>query len=331
MVEVVRRVAVAVTLLAPMVLGGCAGQDAGPVTTDSVATFKPVMPAIVIPSTTAPATVAPAPVSAIDVPSAAAPRKPRPPKVSAKKLTHTLDRFLARYGGRLTAMVHDLTTDRIYGYHRSLQLPTASTSKVGILMALLLKTRWHKLSGQTRREAERMIRFSDNRAADRLYVRIGLESGLAAANRKFGLKRTYTPAGRCVDLYCWGITQTTAEDQIRLIRALVTGKSPLAEEDRRRVLRLMERVTSDQKWGISAAACRNDVVSLKNGWLRHVSNKRWAVVSAGLIRGDGHDYAVAVLTEDSGSMGTGIAKVEGAAKRILAAFRGKQGCGTSAR
>lgn len=205
-------------------------------------------------------------------------------------------------------MVRDLATGRTYRYHRGLRLPTASTSKINILMALLLRTPWRRLTERTRDDAERMIRFSDNAAADRLYEHIGLETGLGRANRKFGLRRTYTPAGRCLGLYCWGITQTTAGDQVRLIRALAGGRGPLPEEDRARVLRLMGHVIPEQRWGISAAACEGGHVSLKNGWLRHGSNGRWAVTSAGLIREPGHDYTVAVLTEDSGSMGSGIAR-----------------------
>ncbi|MEV8635965.1 hypothetical protein AB0395_30335 [Streptosporangium sp. NPDC051023] len=49
----------------------------------------------------------------------------------------------------------------------------------------------------------------------------------------------------------------------------------------------------------------------------------------GLIREPGHDYAVAVLTEDSLSRDVGVTEAteaEGTARRILAAFRGERGC-----
>ncbi|MER5650830.1 serine hydrolase [Streptosporangium sp. NPDC002524] len=274
----------------------------------------------------------PAPV----FPGAGAPRAPGraraadSPKILPKELGRTLDVFLAKYGGRTAASVYDLGTGRRYNYHHTLQLPSANTSKVSILTALLLGTRWSELGERARSDAKNMIRFSDNDAADRLYERIGLEPGLASANRRFGLKRTYTPGRRCVDLYCWSIAQTTAEDQIRLVKALATGESPLAPPERRRILGLMERVAPEQKWGISAGACGNDQVSLKNGWLRHVANGRWAVASAGLIRGHGHDYAVAVLTEDSPSMETGIARIEGVTERLMNAFRGERGCEATA-
>jgi hypothetical protein len=249
----------------------------------------------------------------------------RAPKIISARVTRALDRYLAGRG-RVSAMVRDVTTGRTYHYQRRLRLPTASTSKVDILMALLLKTSWRKLGDATRHDAKIMISHSDNKAADRLWLRIGGAYGLSKANRKLGLRHTTAINGRCVDLYCWGITRTSAEDQVKLISHLVAKRSPMSGADRDQVRTLMEGVIKEQKWGISAAACKGDQVALKNGWLKHVSNSRWAVVSAGLISGRGHQYAVAVLTEDSYSMQAGVAKVEGVAKRILAAFRGKQGC-----
>ncbi|MFC4061439.1 serine hydrolase [Planomonospora corallina] len=251
---------------------------------------------------------------------------PPGPGAPGDELTRSLDRALAGYGGRLTAAVRDLSTGRDYRYHDDLQLPTGSTSKVNILMALLLSTPWRGLDARARRDADRMIRLSDNEAADRLYERIGLEAGLAEANRRFGLERTYAPPGRCVDLYCWGITRSTAEDQLRLLGALATERSPLGKEDREQVLRLMGEVIPEQRWGISAGACEGDRVVLKNGWLRRVSSGRWVVVSAGLIRGGGRDYAVAVLSEDNRRMAEGVTRVEDTAKRIMSALRGGGEC-----
>ncbi|MBG0815185.1 serine hydrolase [Planomonospora sp. ID82291] len=305
--------AVAAAVLVPALLGGCVAQRAVPRDLGRPRAGPPS------------ATAWPVPLGGAPVVTS----RPAPPESSALSgagLTRVLDRFLGVHGGDVTAAVRDLTTGRTYHYHADLQLPTASTSKVDILMALLLRTPWRELDARARRDADRMIRLSDNDAADRLYERIGLETGLAEANRRFGLERTDAPPGRCVDLYCWGITRTTAEDQIRLLTALATETSPLAAEDRGQVLRLMGEVIPEQRWGITAAACDGDRVALKNGWLRRVSNGRWVVVSAGLISGGGRDYAVAVLTEDNGSMGEGVLRVEGTAERMLSAVRGGRKC-----
>ncbi|MGN9839238.1 serine hydrolase [Nonomuraea sp. H19] len=241
--------------------------------------------------------------------------------IPAKQITKRLDRYLAGRPGLRTAMVKDLTTGRLYRYHAGERLITASSAKVQILMALLLETSWAKLPKAVRRDAELMIRYSDNRAADRLWLRIGGAPGFTKAGRKFGLKHTHGVPGDCVDLYCWGITETSADDQIRLMKALVSGKSPLRAKERSRVLGLMGKVVAGQDWGIGAAACRGDRVALKNGWLKRVSTKRWAVISVGLITAGGHDYAVAVLTEGSPEVEYGIATVEGITKRIMQGFR----------
>ncbi|MGI5273708.1 serine hydrolase [Nonomuraea sp. CA-218870] len=242
-------------------------------------------------------------------------------RIDAKKITRRLDRYLATRPGPVAALVKDLTTGRVYGYRPRRPMITASTAKVQILMALLLRTPWQKLPAAVRRDAGAMIRYSDNHAADRLWPRIGAASGFTAAGRKLGLRHTEGVPGTCVDLYCWGITRTSAEDQVRLVQALVSERSPLRAADRGRVLRLMGEVVDGQDWGISAARCRGDRVALKNGWLKRVSTERWAVVSAGLIRGGGHDYAIAVLTEGGPEVGYGIATVEGVAERIMKSFR----------
>ncbi|MDR8408843.1 serine hydrolase [Nonomuraea sp. 3-1Str] len=246
--------------------------------------------------------------------------------VPAKSLTRRLDRYLAGRPGPVTAMVRDLTDGRLYRYHRGERLITASSAKVQILMALLLRTPWRELPKAVRRDADLMIRYSDNHAADRLWVRIGGPDGFTRAGRRLGLRHTAGVPGRCVDLYCWGITPTSAEDQVRLMRALMSDRSPLPAKDREQVLRLMGRVVAGQNWGVSAAACEGDRVALKNGWLKRVSTKRWAVVTVGLIRGRGkgavgHDYAVAVLSEGAAEVGHGIATVEGVATRVMRAFR----------
>ncbi|GAA3158111.1 hypothetical protein GCM10010466_56040 [Planomonospora alba] len=304
---------------------GCALQRTAPPGADRPAEAETWTPPSAVPAPPAPF----APLSPL-FPAAGIPRPgpvpPEPPEVSGSALTRAIDRSLAGYGGRLTAAARDLSTGRDYHYRGDLRLLTASTSKVNILAALLLDTPWKALDARARRDADRMIRLSDNHAADRLYESIGLEAGLAEANRRLGLERTHAPSGRCVDLYCWGITRTTAEDQLRLLEALATERGPLAREDRERVLRLMEEVIPEQRWGISAAACPGERVALKNGWLRRVSDGRWVVVSAGLIRGFGHDYAVAVLSEGNRRMAAGVTAVEGVAERILSAFRGEAEC-----
>ncbi|NUW35152.1 serine hydrolase [Nonomuraea sp. SMC257] len=327
----VRRAALVTVLVAP-------AAASPPVLTSAALVTSPV-PAVValrgreslLPGPSASSVIesiefAPRKVADRETPAALKRKTAKAAPVPTKTLTKELGRYLAGRPGPVTAMVRDLTDGRLYRYHRDERLITASSAKVQILMALLLRTPWRELPQGVRRDADLMIRYSDNHAADRLWTRIGGPDGFTRAGRRFGLRNTSGVPGKCVDLYCWGITPTSAEDQVRLMRALVSDRSPLPGKDRDQVLRLMGRVIPGQDWGISAAACGRDRVALKNGWLKRVSTKRWAVVTVGLLRGRGkgaagHDYAVAVLSEGAAEVGNGIATVEGVAKRAMKAFR----------
>ncbi|NAS27397.1 serine hydrolase [Herbidospora sp. NEAU-GS84] len=240
--------------------------------------------------------------------------KPEPtdPPVDRRKVTRAVKALLKSRPGRASITVEDLHTGRVFRFGGKVVLPTASVAKVDILMALLRKERWDRLPEAVQRDAEIMIRYSDNKAADRLWERIGREGGLDRANRKFGLKATTAVPGRCVDLYCWGITRTTTDDQVRLLKYLPRLR------DGGVVRRLMRRVVPEQRWGVSAGACAGERVALKNGWLKHVANDLWAITSVGLI---GDRYAVAVLTEDNATSEAGIAKVERLVERVLDGFR----------
>jgi len=254
---------------------------------------------------------------------------PAVPRIDAGRLTRALDRRLAGWPGRITATVADLATGRTFRYRRGERMITASTVKVEILMGLLLTTPWRGLDAELRRMADAMIRASDNRATDRLWEQLGYAAGLNRVSWALGLRHTGAVDGICVDLYCWGVVRTTADDQVRLMRLLAAGGGPLAPADRAVVLALMRRVVPGQRWGVSAGACPGDTVAVKNGWMRRVHNRLWVIDTVGLITGRGHRYAVAVLSEGSRTMSEGVARVEQVTRTIMAAFRGARGCGTA--
>ncbi|MFF4761995.1 serine hydrolase [Streptomyces sp. NPDC001292] len=200
---------------------------------------------------------------------------------------------------------------------------TASIVKVDILAALLLRAQdeGRHLTAQERALAEPMIRNSDNAAANALWRKIGLAPGLDAANKRLGLTSTKGgPGGK------WGLTRTTASDQLRLLLSVSdsagaskTG-SPLNKESRTYIRTLMSRVSSEQAWGVSAASGAR--YALKNGWLQRTTSGLWDVNSVGGITVDGHRYLVAVLSDGSASMSDGVSLVERAARQAVAAAAG---------
>ncbi|MCL3997840.1 serine hydrolase [Streptomyces lavenduligriseus] len=245
--------------------------------------------------------------AALPHPAAAA----APPAPSGKARAHATAAVLDLDGTGRTAVLRG--ADRAYD--------TASIVKVDILAALLLRAQdaGRPLSEAERDLAEPMIRRSDNAAANALWRRIGRASGLAAANERLGLTSTTGgPGGK------WGLTRTTASDQIRLLRAVFDsggtvrrGSGGLDAGSRAYVRTLMSRVESGQSWGVSAAGSPGARPALKNGWLQRSTTGRWDVNSVGEIAVRGHRYLVAVLSDGNASMGDGVSLVERTARAAV--------------
>ncbi|GLW74844.1 hypothetical protein Kpho02_71410 [Kitasatospora phosalacinea] len=190
---------------------------------------------------------------------------------------------------------------------------TASIVKVDILAALLLQNDG-VLTGSQRSAAALMIEQSDNAAASTLFDAVGGAAGLDAANAAFGL--TATVAG--TDGF-WGLTETTAADQARLLRVVFTEDSPLGSASRAYLAKLMGLVADGQDWGVSAAD-QGGAVELKNGWLSRDSTGLWVVNSIGRVEYGGRSLLVSVLSDGSASEEAGIALVESVASAAVRSF-----------
>ncbi|MGW7280792.1 serine hydrolase [Streptomyces sp. NPDC054844] len=216
---------------------------------------------------------------------------------------------------------------------------TASIVKVGILATLLLQAQdaGRALTAAERSYAVAMIEDSDNDSASALWRAIGTANGLDAANERFGL--TGTSGG---DGPLWGLTRTTAADQVALLRQVfVADGSELSEASRAYVRGLMGRIADGQRWGVSAAADGGDGSggglggggsggggsgwALKDGWLRRSTTGLWVVNSVGRVTSDGHDRLVAVVSRGSAALAEGIALTEAAAEAAVSVFAGAAG------
>jgi beta-lactamase class A len=218
------------------------------------------------------------------------PAAPDPTDVVAAALAAALKSS----GNNVGIEVLDRATGAAVGYQSTLRFQSASIVKVDILATLLYQNQQagQQLSDDQRDLAEAMITESDNDAASALWDTIGGASGLASANRTFGLIET-TPGE---DGY-WGATTTTPADQIRLLSMLSDDSGPLSAGNRSYELNLMANVESDQRWGVPAAAGSSaTAVYVKDGWLSSDSDDGlWVVNSVGRIIEPGHDWLVAVL------------------------------------
>jgi beta-lactamase class A len=217
--------------------------------------------------------------------------------------------YLAGRSGTVRVAVYDLATGQEWSLGGGAAQDEASVVKVDILEALMAQ-RPAGLTSYDQSLAQRMIEDSDNDAATSLWNLVGGGSGIGAYDARAGLAQT-TPSG-C--LQCpgfpwpgWGLTTTTPEDQVTLLRRLVQPGGPLSSAARQYALSLMESVTADQRWGVSGGVPAGVTVALKNGWLPlDAANSDWQINSVGWVSGGGRDYLLAMLSTGNPSEQYGI-------------------------
>ncbi|MFF4357971.1 serine hydrolase [Streptomyces sp. NPDC001604] len=220
-------------------------------------------------------------------------------------------------GAEVSVAVLDLDSGESASYGDG-SFDTASIVKVDILAALLLQAQdaGRHLTAAEKAYATTMIESSDNTAASELWRTIGRAEGLDAANERLGL--TDTEGG---DGMLWGLTQTTAADQLTLLQQVFGEDSKLSEASRTYLQGLMRRIEADQQWGVSAAA-DGSKWALKNGWLPRSTTGLWDVNSIGRVTVEGSDHLVAVLSRGNSTQTKGISLVESVAKAAVAALAG---------
>ncbi len=222
-------------------------------------------------------------------------------------------------GATVSVAVLDLGSGRSAGYGDG-TFDTASIVKVDILAALLLQAQdaGRRLTAQEKTYATAMIEDSDNDSASALWRIVGGADGLDASNRRFGLADTSGGDGAL-----WGLTRTTAADQLALLKQVFgdDSDSELSAASRTYVQGLMGRIAEDQRWGVSAAA-DGSAWALKNGWLPRSTTGLWVVNSIGRVTADGDDYLVAALSQGNTTKEKGISLVEGAARAAVSVFAG---------
>ncbi|MEU6068248.1 serine hydrolase [Streptomyces sp. NPDC047082] len=231
------------------------------------------------------------------------------------RLTEAMKSVTVPASAKVSAAVLSLDSGESADYGDA-AFDTASIVKVDILATLLLQAQdaGRHLTAAEKAYAPKMIENSDNASATALWNAIGRADGLDAANKRFGL--TETEGG---DGALWGLTQTTAADQLVLLQQVFGDDSKLTEASRAYLQRLMKNIEADQHWGVSAVTDGSGW-ALKNGWLPRSTTGLWDVNSIGRVTVGGTAYLVAVLSNGSASQAKGISLVEAAAKAAVSAF-----------
>jgi hypothetical protein len=234
-----------------------------------------------------------------------------PPATADLFADPTVSTYLADNTENMTAAVYDEVTGQTSLYRPGVAQVTASIMKVDILATLLAQD---QADGQSLTVVQQglsgdMIEQSDNDDAQALW---DAEGGAAAVGRfdaAAGLTQTDPDAAGY-----WGLSTTTAADQVQLVRQVAYPNDILTPASRSFELNLMAHVLPDQAWGVTAGVAANATVALKNGW-DTLDSGGWQVNSIGYVSGDGRDYVIAVLT-DGATESDGIEAIEGLSRLV---------------
>jgi len=217
--------------------------------------------------------------------------------------------------GTISAAVLDLNSGQEYLYTPGQEGITASIVKVEILGTLLSQAQIQNrsLTPTEQSLATAMITQSDDNAATSLWNEVNGAPAVAAFDASVGMAST-TPN------VAWGLTTTTAADQVTLLHELVVEHRVLTAASAAYELALMGSVEPDQAWGVSAGVGAGATVDLKNGWLP--VGDTWTVNSIGWVNGAGRDYVIAVLTDTDPDEGYGIDSISMISEAAWAALAG---------
>jgi beta-lactamase family protein len=235
------------------------------------------------------------------------PRIPYPPA----KAVHRAQAYAAGWGDVSFALVDGSIGTR--GYEADRPYSSASVTKALLLAAELrrLESDDEPLDSTTKGLLEPMITYSDNRAADAIYARVG-DAGLEDVARRAGMRDFGVTPG------FWGGDQVTAADLARFFYRLDAN---LPARHRAYAKGLLALITPVERWGIPQAVGRGWSIWFKGGWRPAGQEHTSGAVThqaALLVHRGGERLALAVLTDEPPGTGAGFDAIEGVAERLLA-------------
>jgi hypothetical protein len=217
--------------------------------------------------------------------------------------------YLASRVGDVTAAVYDANTGTTWAWNPGDAQDTASIVKVDIMATAMseAQSRNQALPAGEAQLMVPMIEQSDNNAATALWNDVGGPGAVAGFDRTIGMAQTNpSPA--------WGLTTTTAVDQVTLVKDFAYPNWALSNANRAYGLNLMEHVEPAQRWGVTGGVSAGVTVAVKNGWLPFGAD--WQVNSIGWVTGQGRNYVLAVLTRGSPTEGYGIDTIQGLSSQV---------------
>ncbi len=210
--------------------------------------------------------------------------------------------YLATRQSVVSVAVYNANTGATYTYNPGLSFDTASIVKATIMSTLLWQSQksGRPLTTQEQSLMIPMIEDSSNSAATSLWDAAGRSAGIEAFLQAAGMTATVPGKGGY-----WGLTETTAADQVALLKLLSYPNNVLTAGSQTYALNLMQHVIGWEAWGVSTGPVQGSTVALKNGWLP-IGAAGWEINSIGHVVGGGRNYVVAILSHNNPSEAYGI-------------------------
>lgn len=225
--------------------------------------------------------------------------------------------YLASRQTEVSVAVYNANTGVTYTYNAGMSFDTASIVKATILATLLWQSQHSgtPLTAQEQQLMVPMIEDSSNSAATTLWNLAGHSAGIGAFTKAAGMTATVPATGGY-----WGLTQTTAVDQVQLLRLLSYSNNVLTPTSQAYAANLMTHVIGWEAWGATGGVPSNATVALKNGWLP-IGASGWEINSIGHVTGDGRNYVIAMLSRNNPTEGYGIQTLDTISQMVWQRFR----------
>lgn len=190
-----------------------------------------------------------------------------------------LVQYLATRDSVVSVALYDRNDDTTYYLNPNLQFDTASIIKATIMSTLLWDSqKTHiPLTASEQQLMVPMIEYSNNNAATALWDLAGRSHGIQTFLNVAGLTQT-TPGKEGY----WGLTTTSALDQVKLLKLLSFPNHLLTPASQAYAANLMTHVIGWEDWGVSGGIPSNVTVALKNGWLP-IGADGWEINSIGHV------------------------------------------------
>ena len=213
---------------------------------------------------------------------------PGSPRIEDPFHSPSLAKYLATRTDNVTAALYDVTTRQTYIYRPGILQVTASMEKIDILAVLLWESQLHHhpLTVHQRSLATKMIEYSNNKAAQSLWVTIGQLPSVTEFNDDLRY-------GQSITSWSWGLFDTTPRDQLQLLKAIVLPNTFLDPASQLFEQSLMNSVPDYERFGIPNGVPAQAMVGVKNGWY-HEKTTGWQINSAGFVH-LGRTYYLAVV------------------------------------